>query len=567
MTNEIVLSVFSNGCTDLFPLNTLTDFRNVLPDNLNIFESQAEVQICLSSVSFCNHFINVSRKFAELETHIQVNYVLDNVATERKIFIQLRHYMSVDELVSCINMQCPKVKDEAKLWFTRVDDDLVNIEITKCVVRMHSLIAQFFSFPPSYGAVEGEYIVFDLPSSTQKFSGEKKVTLRDRIPKCVFVKLDNLTHAHGSEKFKDTIAVFPFLRKSENFRVYAFETYLKEYACLNVSGTRSVLLRVRLLDELQKPLSIDYGQTSFARFHVRKMNRRSFLLRLSSLDISNSEGGINTNFRHMFPNAIDFRGKCAQNFEMCLCSAIYPSKLAIYTMANEGGKKWDINGRKYDYPFFVPITSESVPLLVNSEEMKFDKSAFKLELGVEQLRSFLHTKIYTFSTGFISVKLTSENKRFTFRSSCISPSQPIWELVFDKNLAYLIGLTKTLEENDYTLRIVHVRTGTTITFECPYDIDLFRLQPALFLLYADVVVPSQMGRSFANILKIIPNYEIVKSENSQNWYESTQLEWVQISVNDLSCIELQLRQTNGALVNFADEKEEIIYTFAFREKK
>jgi hypothetical protein len=96
-------------------------------------------------------------------------------------------------------------------------------------------------------------------------------------------------------------------------------------------------------------------------------------------------------------------------------------------------------------------------------------------------------------------------------------------------------------------------TPNTITFESPINVNYFR--PNYFIIYSNIVQPSIIGNIFSPILKIVP---IVDSQEAFKLHDFKVREFYNIPNTEINEIQMEIRTHDGEFVNFLSDQHVVM---------
>ena len=556
--SDDILTVISNASTDVYPTNTLTDFRNDLPRRDGYFK--ANTQICLSSMCISNRFINVPRKLLHHSHHLEILRPRAGINSDVEVIpitMPIRHYESIHEFIEIINRRCPLSSNRQRIVEFKISNNTqaIVIHLIGVGLQMLGILAKWLAIPGADNKDDNNMTLLSNPATVSIF-GLKSPVFKDRTPSFIRVQIDQLEGVIGDERNRKSIALLA-LDRAENgnyktnsklAKVLTYQTTLNEYCGIKWQQ-ESVNLRVRLLDEKGLQLLLDIGQPSLLRFRLTTMNRQTFMLRLSSKDPNNEAEGRNSSFRHPFQQPLQTGGIAGENWQLALTSILFPSSIAKYK---------------------TPLGAVADIILIGYNEknkreidhsIKLEKEHFK---NKETLIKYIKEELTRVTLGKVILSTSDDGNRLSLRLTG-SLTVYIWMVKFTKTLAYILGLTPSTTEtnamSEINSRPLELHSYIDRKFE--YHVDINRLIPNIAMIYSDIVKCSQLGSGYANIVKYIP-LKMTDSQEVTTMYEADMLEWVNLSKNHITSILLEMRQVDGQEVQFENDQDEVLYSFAFR---
>jgi hypothetical protein len=133
------------------------------------------------------------------------------------------------------------------------------------------------------------------------------------------------------------------------------------------------------------------------------------------------------------------------------------------------------------------------------------------------------------------------------------------ELKFKANKDLTLGFVGNCARrlcNSDELRIYNIPRNETLTIT---KLDLKALSPQVCMIYTNITNPIVVGDNMLKLSKVIP----MNHENLSNqYYESTQLNYVDLDETNFQTIDISLRDISGNEILFNDQ---VTITFLFRQ--
>jgi len=314
------------------------------------------------------------------------------------------------------------------------------------------------------------------------------------------------------------------------------EFFFKEVECpdfIPLINTTISDITIRLTDENNEQLNIERGHATIIKLRLRKMDplKKSFNVRLSSEKTALFPDNSNYSFKVKLPNPIDLEGS---GWRVCVNSINHPAKFS--TMLVEETDRMVIFKEKKN-PSIFKLTFDS--------NLTYDGEGLFSEIDV-----FLKNN----DAGFV---LKDSNNMHS-----IYITKP-GKLIISKYVGAMLGLGDNYSKhfvydssaNEADARSWDASKRAPKIIKQTKEVDTNILKPNYIMLYSDIVKSTIIAGNFAKILKIIPlkttdlNYVIQEFRTK----EFTELERTQLDV-----IEVHLRSHDGAFINFLSNQDVIM---------
>jgi hypothetical protein len=337
----------------------------------------------------------------------------------------------------------------------------------------------------------------------------------EKLPINIVIELDQVSPIISSNGYNKKIASLPFKKTSKGFH-YEFKG--REFFQLD-DGIVS-RFRVKLKNEKDELLNLQEGQPTIIVLSLRKKNMASFPIIISSTDSRELfPNNNNATFKTKLPHPISCNGK----WEVAISSVHmvgyldkshnflgFESQLAIKTSDEE-----DVR--------IAPIIKKPIHV---EEDI--------ISMLTETLEQMNHNNCGNFliSNGELKFKA---NK--------------------DLTLGFVGNCARRLCNSD-ELRIYNIPRNETLTIT---KLDLKALSPQVCMIYTNITNPIVVGDNMLKLSKVIP----MNHENLSNqYYESTQLNYVDLDETNFQTIDISLRDISGNEILFNDQ---VTITFLFRQ--
>lgn len=290
-------------------------------------------------------------------------------------------------------------------------------------------------------------------------------------------------------------------------------------------------LKIEIKDINGKILNLPWGQPTFIKLKFKKMDTtNNFVLQLSS--------GLSTNYysnnHSKFTNKLNSPIKLTGQWKVALSSIIIPGVLnEIITP---------------DFEVLVYKANE----LKSFKKIKMDVTDFKSNVTLQRaiiarfkILSGLSVK---FNNGILSMFCTSGTG---------------YNFDFPYMFAYVLGITKTVQEK-YTKLIIDPPKMLTATVS-EFPIDISRLKQNVILLYSDIIKPFHTCSIKTKLLKLIPTQ--MENEEGKPFisYESQHLDFLDLEKNEISNISIELRKSTGEFSTFKTTSGNVHVSLLFKK--
>jgi hypothetical protein len=382
----------------------------------------------------------------------------------------------------------------------------------------------YYLFPPS------SHLTLNLARKTPKGN----LSSLAQLPKRVQVKLEELSPIlsnRGNEKILFTSAVESF-RQQNTTAFLDLSNFV--YHPLSHHELRS--FNITLLDQNGEQIALPTGHPTIIHLKIQKMLNENMF---TSVSLSSYDGekkflqNTNSHFHADLPRTLNFE---ESGWKAVLSSIHLPSNVSI-------ANKWqdrtllniEIKVRKHEtnefdlyYVFFDHLTNETVWGLI--EHIK--GSLAQLPDRVPQL----------------TLELSTDNVLSMLLPETIPEANV--EYKFTPTLAYALGWISSEENIGLT-----IQEKQTIT--CHDKVDLSRLMPSSLFVYCNAVLPSVVGGTYAQLLKVL------HLEKGKNSYFCNNHEPVALSRHTISCLEFHLKDHSGKDIEFIDNTGDVLINMYF----
>ncbi len=498
----IPLIIKSNSCMGIYEENNPINFSNNFPESIRLYDDsdQSDYQIALQSIIVDANFSNVPNDIARLNSHFQIyngNTYDENLSPLSSFKIDNQLYTLdnlIFELDSKISMSSLIEDGGVNVKITNVKDFL-KIEVKYCTLLIHVNVCDWLGIIKSEVlTTSGEYAIYEHETSI--VSG-KNLLGNALIPKLIKVKLSQITTFNFFDH-KD-LAILATSEIASNGLIYYIAT-TKEYFRLNT--IRLEELTVELTDENNFPLLLVKGQPTIIQLIVKKMNNKSFIVRINSEESKNTfSDNVRENFRTQIWHLTDLT---YEKWQVALTSIHFPNSIDIScTLAKE--------------EFWIEFISiGEIPV---NKKITFEDDNIYDILSLKECIN-RKVKIAIGDSKFV-FSIFDGKARIQFYNPMVVRLSPLF--------SYVIGRDIT------NLNQLNIKAARELTF--PKKIDLQRCKPNVIFLHCDFISPLIVGDKYMRVLKMIPF--------SHGKYECKHLDFINVMSNNLSSIQIQLMDASG----------------------
>lgn len=512
----------SNASLDLYPDNDLIQFKNNLPQEIDV----TDYLIALQSISFDNTYGNVPNNVIGTKNHfILFSKQFEGNNVQPVIVINLNEdiTMSLSTVVKKLNVR------NTPLMTVKGVNKILEIVLRKSILLVHKNVADWLYLSGETIVYKNsKYIKLDAQTLNNKsFLAQKEFQYQASFPKMVKVQLEEMQSNIGEVKLVQDLATIVVKNKYPFYNVCK----RKEYFKLNTNRLTSV--KISLVDENNFPLQVSTGHATFVKLQLKKFPMKSFPLRLSSLESSNIfTDNISSSFRIQLQQPLDER----REWDVALSSVFLPSKIDKSKLLTEDN-------------FFVDISvdkGETYKRVLLNEMKDFSQAGFITYFHKKQRELFADKKPIELSDDKKDLHIKLEDENVAYRISGF--------------LGYLLARAPFDYEEYYTFKYE--------TAEKKYSgrLNFSKMSPHTLLIYCNFINPIVVGNVFAQVLQMIPYADSESVNGDVMKYEAQHLDFLPVSMNDKTILQFEMRDSAGNLIHFANENSEILLTLVFREK-
>lgn len=580
--------ILSNASLDVFPNNTLTEFKNVLPKTLSFPEGDKwEVGIETVGVSsmfrnihtpplgvpviFAGHAHNKMKQLRQSpviderqDIHYSVDFDLRKGATMMYIEIVDKFYTQADiySMCSLFNVKlgpyCKFEFDGERITVTYTDKYKQNHEGTW--IFLHESFANSFQFKP-YDIKKLSVIPVKPENNSNEvmlveIGGnlyvQRKVKVNNEVYLGFLLTRDQTKDYHGP-LISDKIDIFNHDMLPEIIKV---QCDIIEPQIINSSFSQDLLvlstdvqytnnyyfhdierisyfpllfndineIKVRLVDENDKLLQLVKGQATIIKLRFRKNKK---MTQNFYVRVTSKPNNIYPdNKAYNFSVQLPSTKVLNDDWKVSLNSINIPNKFTTFLRKDE-------QLRSFIYKTGV---NPAIPLILKSD-VSYTPSSL-----VSEINSFL--SLHNIGDANID---SLGRLVITVKESCVLAIG----LDAVKVLGYQTGLIPP-GSNYMFIKPLPDNTDKII-FESPINVNYFR--PNYFIVYSNIVQPSIIGNIYSPILKIVP---ILDAHESFKLHDFKVREFYNIPNSEINEIKIELRTHDGEFVNFLSDQHVVM---------
>ena len=590
--------IISNASKDVFPDNTLTEFKNVFPKTLSFPENE-RWEVGLEAIGVSSMFRNVSLPKKDFPSIYVVHdkertpnykenlHFAETIDWHKEMFFDLtkqpnlpgatfhlpdKYYSKAEVYSLCslinfkLNAYCLFRYDGERLTISYQDEE--NFNYIGTWVLLHETFLRTFRFkrykvmdckvrpnsiPPGVVANSNQVRLVQIGSNLYF---ERKVIYNGETYYGFYLSKDTKIPGHGpliSEKFN--------IEKSSRIPdVIKVQCDIIEPQILNSSYSQDLLVLSAdihytnryFYHEIEKISYIPLLFNDISQIKIQLVDQKNKLLEL----VEGHASIVKLRFRRNFnmtgnfycrltskPNEV-YKNNKINNFAVQLPS----------TKFLDDGWKVSLNSINIPNNFttFLPSKNKKLYSIVYKKGM--DPAIpyyFKTNIKYSPSRLVSELNLFFLENDIGTVTLDQLN-RLTF-------------LLNDENSSFAIGLDlcRVLGyETGHLLDDFMITRPLTpqkklIIFDSPIDCDYFR--PNYFIIYSNIVQPSIIGSQYSPILKIVP---VLDGNEPYKLLDFKVREFYNIPNSEVNEIKIELRTHDGELVNFV-ESEHVVMNLQF----
>lgn len=513
----------SNASLDIFPKNSLVNFGNQLPQDLDV----NGYKVALQTIFLDNKYGNIPNSILGTRNHFLLFHNNNQNAELVGVCDITDFTMSPNAFVRTVNENLNKKGNRVLLG---VSQKKIQIIMTKCVLLVHRQINRYLQFSEEKQNYLGEeYVVLNSEGGTQTFLSRKDFPVKTFTPTVIKVQLEEMQQNLSQVRLVQDLAL---IKVEEASYPFFHVCKRKEYFKLNRNQLSS--LSIRLVDAENYPIHAGKGQPTLLKLQFKKFPMSSFVLRLSSLESNNIfSDNCSSSFRIQLQQPLDV----SRNWEVALSSIYLPSKIDAGSTLSAKNCYISISapGTNFKKIPLHDLTDFSAEGFVAHCETKIS-SAFPQEAAPISLTLLENGEIQTHFERHSIVQISGM-------------------------LAYLLERAPTPDLQEFW--VMEGQQGTKMKWG---KINFKRAQPHVVCVHCNFITPLMVGNTFGQVLQIIPYYDNTNVIGNVMKYEAQHLDFLPMSMNDKAVLQFEMCNTGSSLITFKNNKAEILLTLVFREK-
>lgn len=584
--------LLSNASTDVFPENSLTNFKNQLPKTLNFSEEDKWV-VGIESIGISSLFRNimvpptdvpsliVGHNFnnvdefkivqagtsARDELHKPLNFILEKAQYGMAADILDQYYTKAD-----IHSMCTLLNVKLRAWcklsydnnrLTIAYHDVYDHKHPGVWVFMHETFATSFQFNshkireikvhnpnPSYNSNEVAVVEIGV-----KFYIQRKVIHKGETFFGYFLTRDEDTQYHQplvSEYIDVTHQNLPEVIKvqmniiepqilnseySQDLLVISPDLrYTNKYFFHEIENISYCpllfndisIIQIKIVDENNELLQLVKGNATIVKIRFRKN------INMSDTFYCRLTSKRNDVYRRNKPACFNVQLPTTQalndDWKVSLNSINIPNRFTTFLP------------QKNSHFRTLIVKRSKVPSnwLVFKKDVSYTPSLMIAELNV-----FLD--IFDLGTATID-ELGRAVINFNYDDCTLALG-----LHVTKVLGFHTGVITQFQGSDWMMMKPYSTSPKQLVFESPINTDYLR--PNYFIVYSNIVQPSIIGNQFSPILKVVP---IQNSREYFKLYDFKQREFYNIANTEITEIKMELRTHDGEFVNFLSDQHVVM---------
>jgi hypothetical protein len=571
----------SNACSDIYPDNSLTNFKNKLPSPIEIDENES-LEIALSWIGISNDFINVPIVSNNLPSFIITNcqyppyesspnlqkaFLNPKVKTDccKSIYPELgcqswkynfeeKHY-TLKELQMFFDDVAKETKtninfsNEKKLKIETIDHPFW-ISIHRSMINIFNFKNFYFNSGKEF-SVEGNYHSTNIIKTqngkvllltTADYENELYFTYQIKttehvnnylesepsknlnFPSVIRVSCNNISQQVFNGNFSNDLIVFcPDFKENEKFLLTEFTS--KQYVpiCNKVLSEFSIKLR----DENNLPLRLLPGPATILKMDLRSkhLEKKSFPIRLSSANTKEFKNNTNTIFKVKLPQ----KYQLSRDWRIALTSISHPNVYSTF-----------LEDEKTRFILFRETTE------VNPKIVKIIIPNMQKIYTVDELVKCIDLQMKSAKIGF--AELVDNKCKLNLKKDFFAS--------FSNYLLSILGYAGKIDESTrFTELKFKAETNGQFSFNFLKPINLDYLKPNYIMIYTNIVSDSMIGGIKSKLLRVSP----IKTNNSTYVLSDFKhKEFYELENTELDVIEVHLRSHDGQPINFASKQDTIV---------
>lgn len=592
--------LISNGSLDVYAENTLVDFKNKLPFQIDVGRNEG-IEVAISHLGISNNFKNITTPRNGLPSFFITNAKAPYIAPDKDgHFVQIPVKFEIGNKGSALfptdwfqydfEEKSYSISD-IKEYFKEVSrESYTDIEFTddlKLVIKtknynnfwifMHKTMIDSFGFVNIDTKTDMEFVdnpeidIFNVTTADESLAVLRKTyykselyytyhirnrsiqnerdyflessssnILKKKFPSVIKVICENISPQIFNNTYSKDLVVFSPDYSKEDYSWTEFG--VKQY--VPISNTSVNDFSIKLVDEFNNQIQLLPGPATLIKMNLRlrQPEKKTFNVRLTSAMTSEYPDNYNSIFKVKLPSTIALN----RNWRVALTSISNPNEFSTFLSS----------------PDTRTILIRQV-MPSKNKVLKFIVPDNKKQYSAEELVLLLDKKLKESEVGFIT--LVDGRCVFGFTSDVyISCSNYLLRIL---GYSDLLNEKKSYTKLFYTNKMYHEITpfvdqvhivekeDESYIVEFRNKIDLDYLKPNYMIVYSNIVSKSVIGGIMSNILKVVP----IKS-NSDSYVISDfkSKEYYELLNTEIDAIEINLRSHDGQPINFASYQDTIL---------
>lgn len=592
--------LISNGSLDVYAENTLVNFKNKLPFQIDVGRNEG-IEVAISHLGISNNFKNITTPRNGLPSFFISNAKTPYIAPDKDgHFVQIPVRFEIGNKGSALfptdwfryNFEeKPYSISDIKEYFKEVSrESYTDIEFTddlKLVIKtknynnfwifMHKTMIDSFGFVNIDTKTEKEFVdnpeidIFYVSTADESLAVLRKTyykselyytyhirnrslpnerdyflessssnILKKKFPSVIKVICENISPQIFNNTYSKDLVVFSPDYSKEDYSWTEFG--VKQY--VPISNTSVNDFSIKLVDEFNNQIQLLPGPATLIKMslRLRQPEKKTFNVRLTSAMTSEYPDNYNSIFKVKLPSTIALN----RNWRVALTSISNPNEFSTFLSSPDT--------RTILIRQVMPSKNKVFKYIVPDNKKKY---------SAEELVLLLDKKLKESEVGFITI--VDGRCVFGFTSDVlISCSNYLLRIL---GYSDLLNEKKSYTKLFYTNKMYHEITPfvdqmnivekeeESYIVEFRNKIDLDYLKPNYMIVYSNIVSKSVIGGIMSNILKVVP----IKS-NSDSYVISDfkSKEYYELLNTEIDAIEINLRSHDGQPINFASYQDTIL---------
>lgn len=557
--NEFYIHAFSNADTKRHQNNTLTSFVNNLPVSLDL-PYYEKWHVCVQSVGFSSKFPSVvlpkdeslpCMKIFSKNTEPSIKYEHEVDIFFPSKFSDIKTIKKSFEVIAEKNLGLEFVFNEdenIKILYSNKNHKKYKLEIHEAIVSSFGLSRINTKIKYINNIL---YYIFTISSENPIIQSYLK-RWNFKHPDLVRIQCDQIAEQMFNSKLTKDLKIFcPSFENKEKYTIHQFDS--EEYAPIS----NSVLdkLSIKILNENNENIELDYGVSTFVKLKFKKMNLHpdNFNVRLSPNDHQSFNSFV-IDLPQPYYLDCDWKVSLSSiNYANIFRPLPFEEPYRTIWTASLGTNLKKKNEEDLLKSHIMPNVMYSNSGLIN-ELNKILSNRTKERLSIEKLlRS--DTSIKGLPLGQFKTEEFEEYGEKKIKVSITVNEQSY--ILIPISICELLGFNPTIDTSD---NVIISPSGYSVcflnTFSDPITINfsgffhLNRLRPEYLMVYTDIIEQTIVGNSFSKLIKIVPVYH--ESTDSYKTLEFKNKEFHSLENTLVKRIKFEIRSHSGDLINFME---------------